>query len=290
MKTNAIIRIIIWSIVIFLLLCTLGSSLLYRQYRMESVLAATEVPADYDLVEAPDQYQAFDATSIHDLDIQWAAGKIIILSDPDVDGIYVREAEPLEEKYRMECTQKGDTLTIAFCKDIRSGLGFSIGKEVYKDLTIHVPTDWHCDSLEIDAAASNLEVYSLTIGEVDFDGASGVCEFADCQVGSLDVDTASGDIHFSGNLKELDMDAASASFYGKLETTPERVDLDSMSGNLELRLPEDAGFTVRIDGMSSKFRSDFTTTARNGSYICGDGRCLIQVDAMSGDVTILKLN
>ena len=40
--------------------------------------------------------------------------------------------------------------------------------------------------------------------------------------------------------------------------------------------------------MSGNFDSDFTTTQRNGNYVAGDGRCHIEVDAMSGDVTIRK--
>ena len=53
-------------------------------------------------------------------------------------------------------------------------------------------------------------------------------------------------------------------------------------------LPEDAGFTVKLDTMSGDFESDFDTTLRNDSYVAGNGRCRIDVDAMSGDVTIRK--
>ena len=64
--------------------------------------------------------------------------------------------------------------------------------------------------------------------------------------------------------------------------------MDSMSGDLTLTLPEDAGFTVSLDAMSSDFSSDFPTVKKNKSYVCGDGHCKIEVSAMSGDVAILK--
>ena len=64
--------------------------------------------------------------------------------------------------------------------------------------------------------------------------------------------------------------------------------MDSMSGGLTLTLPEDAGFTVGLDAMSSDFSSDFPTVKKNKSYVCGDGHCKIDMSAMSGDVSILK--
>ena len=52
--------------------------------------------------------------------------------------------------------------------------------------------------------------------------------------------------------------------------------------------PDFAGFTVTMDAMSSDFITDFDTTVRNGSYVCGDGHCRIDMDAMSGDVYIRR--
>ena len=145
-----------------------------------------------------------------------------------------------------------------------------------------------CDSLELDTASTDLTVRDMIIREMEIDSASGTAKFENCTVSSLDVDTASGDVTFSGSLNELDFEAASASFTGVLENVPDKVKMDSMSGDLALTLPEDAGFTVSLDAMSSDFSSDFPTVKKNKSYVCGDGHCKIDVDAMSGDVSILK--
>ena len=153
---------------------------------------------------------------------------------------------------------------------------------------MEVPIDWHCDSLEIDAAAASLEVTGLNAEEVEFDGASGRCVFDNCSVEKLDLDTASGDVHFSGSLNQLDCDSASANILLELDNVPRSIDLDTASGDLEVILPADAGFTVTLDAMSSEFQSDFDTVSRNGSYVAGNGRCRIDVDAMSGDVTVRK--
>ena len=167
-------------------------------------------------------------------------------------------------------------------------MGLLTGKQS-KDLIIQVPLDWQCDSLEMDAASASLTVKELTIREMEFDGASGSCVFDSCTVETLDLDTASGNVHFTGSLQQLECDAASADIVLELTNVPRSLDMDTASGDLDVTLPADAGFTVTLDTLSGDFESDFETTMRAGSYVAGNGRCRIDVDAMSGDVIIRKI-
>ncbi len=64
--------------------------------------------------------------------------------------------------------------------------------------------------------------------------------------------------------------------------------MDSMSGDLNLTLPQDTGFRLKMDAMSSNFSSEFPTEKENGYHVCGDGRCRIHVSAMSGSVNIYQ--
>lgn len=230
----------------------------------------------------------FSASEISKLEIEWVAGEILIQTS-DSDQIKVREDGFTDEKYAMVMKHTGNTLKIQFCEEgIASYFGVNTRTDLTKDLTITVPRDWICESLEIECASATVEVNDLTIREVEFDGASGTCKFENCTVDEMDIDTTSGDIRFIGSLNILDCDAASASIYAVLSNTPSRLDMDTMSGDLDITLPADAGFTVTMDGMSSDFSSDFETTIKNGNQVCGDGRCRISIDAMSGDVTIRK--
>ena len=301
MKTNAIIRIIIWSIVIVLLLgilVTVGMFGLYR-YDVETVVnnvavdrgelkLEEELPAATAIISLEDTF-SMPADEINEIEINWAAGSILIMPY-DVEDIEISESDVSDPKYVMECYQKGKKLIINFSDENRYNFGFgiTINDNLSKDLTILVPRDWELDTLEIDAASAKLEVCDMTIQDVEIDTASGVCEFENCNVDTIDIDTASGDVKFVGSLNILDCDAASANIVAILSNTPSRMDLDSMSGDLDITLPEDCGFTVSNEGLSSDFSSDFPTTQKNGNHVYGDGSCRIDVDAMSGDVTIRK--
>lgn len=225
--------------------------------------------------------------AIREIKIEWISGSVTI-EPGDVQEITFLESGNGTDKYEMVWKQSGDELVIQYSKDSSTaGFGLHFG-DGSKDLTVTVPRGWVCDSLELDTASTDLTVRDMIIREMEIDSASGTAKFENCTVSSLDVDTASGDVTFSGSLNELDFEAASASFTGVLENVPNLIKMDSMSGDLTLTLPEGAGFTVSLDAMSSDFSSDFPTVKKNKSYVCGDGHCKIDVDAMSGDVSILK--
>lgn len=302
MRTNAIIRIVIWSLVLVVLT---GSLVLFlfpwlvtdsirgtsSVSHVEAAPLATEVTMETPVqILSNEEKLTVPANSIREIEIEWAAGNILI-QPSDVDTITISESDVEDAKYAMVWKQKNDKLSILFCEEnLISGLGINLGADLTKDLYIYVPLGWECASLEIDAASATVEVYDLTIRELDFDGASGTCDLENCTISDLDIDTASGDVTYSGSLDALDFDAASASFYGDFTNTPSRIDMDGMSGKLDISLPEDTGFTLSMDGMSCHFSSEFETSSssKNKTLIHGDGRCRIKVDGMSCDVTIRK--
>ena len=296
MKTNAIIRIIVWSLVLLILINILGGFLIrgfyldnYSIFSPKSGAHPTEETFAPDVPLSNEEILSIDPASIRELEIEWAAGDILIQTD-DVEQITIQESDVDDEKHTMVYSINRQKLTVRYRKEpVRVGIGASINAEISKDLYITVPNDWNCENLEIDAAAASVKMNNMTIREVDFDGASGTFTINNCNIRALDIDTASADVHFSGTLDTLDFDAASASFIAVLYNTPNRMDMDGMSGSLDLTLPEDCGYSVTMDGISSHFSTDFKeTTFRNDAHIYGNGSCRIDVDGMSCDVIIRK--
>lgn len=229
-----------------------------------------------------------NTTPIHGIEIDWVAGDIQIQT-ADVDSILVDVSQEQVDKPVVISVDEGE-LQLQYCqkKQMNSLIGMHLNEKEFKNLTITVPRDWICRDLDIDAAAANLVVNDMRIGEVNFDSATGICDFNECQISQLELETASGDVFFSGELQELDGDAVSANITAILYNTPRSIEVDSMSGNLEVTLPEDTGFQLRLQAMSSNWVSDFETEARNGAYFHGDGKCRITVNAFSGQVILRK--
>lgn len=284
MKRNAIIRILLYSIAIFLLVGILASGLLLNTFIVNTDWSSVFHSEWYNTTGEQASAGFVSADEVKDIKIEWAAGSISIVPGV-IDNILFSETQDLKEEDRMVFAQQGDTLIIRFT-NIRANFGVSI--DAPKDLIITVPQNWTGQELEIDAASASVYVTGLTFDTVDFDGASGNFRFEDCNVGTLDIDTASGDIHYSGTLQELDCDAVSASCTLALTNAPRSIDADMASGDLALTLPWDCGFSLKLDTLSGVFTSDFLTSTQNGKYIYRDGRCRINISVMSGDVNIKK--
>lgn len=292
MKTNAIVRIVLFSIAILVLLSILGAGLAFNLFALDTdSFIVYNGSTSQDLPLASDDHGtsgAVKADQIKNIDIEWVSGSIQIKQEGNADEITISESGTGDEKYRMVYRQDGDTLEIQYCKDSISFSSFSVNMNLSKDLVIIVPEGWQIKSVDIETASAELEVTGMTIDKIDFEGASGSCQFQNCTVGTLDMDTASGDIYFTGALNTLDFDGASGDLTLELTNTPSRIDLDTASGDLTMTLPEDCGFTANIDGLSYRFSTDFSTTASNRGHVYGDGRCAINVSTMSGDLTIRK--
>lgn len=286
MKTNAIIRIVLFSLAILILLGILVAVVGFNMYVVNGRVRFD----NQERVEVPAEIINKNVLSseIQNLDIEWVAGSITIQKDENVTDIQITEMTPVDTKYQTICKQSGQTLKIQFCEETITFPSFGVNIDVSKDLVITVPAGWTCNKIDIDAAATEVEIHGLTINEFDFDGASGELTLDNCNIDVLDIDTASGDVEFTGTLKELEFDAASARFDGEFYECPNKLDLDAMSGDLTLVLPEYCGFDLKLDTMSGSFDSDFDFNTMGASYKSGDGACKIKVSAMSGDVSILK--
>lgn len=301
MKANAIIRIVCFTLVILILLGIMGSVLMARSFFIdvrdsgiiEVVDEVLNVQESGDIrIDGSGYRGESDASQIHDIKIEWVAGAIIV-QPGDTNTIQFEESAVSNPKHQMVVKHSGDKLTLKFCEEnvMNWGIGAKINPNIAKDLVITVPRNWHCDTLEIDTASARVEISNLQINDVDFDGASGKLTLDNCDIVDLDIDTASGDVEFIGTLKDLDFDAASAKFSGEFYQMPNHLNLDAMSGDMEIILPDYCYFTCELDTMSGNFDTDFAITQnKNGVYIYGNKNdaCHIKISAMSSDVSIRK--
>ena len=295
MKRNAIARIILWSIVLLVLLALFfalfyvpGSFFLKRESKPEAAKIPVPVTEQHDNSQFHRNVVNVVPSQIREIAVEWAAGSIRILPK-DITEIHITEESTTQSQKPMVWKVRDGKLSIQYAEHKKISLGIDTQwDEISKDLLIEVPKDWQCDSMEVTAAAASLEVKDLTIREMEFDGASGNCVFDNCTVETLDLDTASGNVHFTGSLEQMDCDAASADILLELSNNPRSLDMDTASGDLDVTLPADAGFTVTLDTLSGDFESDFDTTMHGERYVAGNGSCRIDVDAMSGDVTVRK--
>lgn len=295
MKRNAIVRVVLFSILAIFLTFALIGGISRKSFRdqyslsvQERIEPTVERPPDVAMPESELPVlnsENFSPKEIQSLEISWVSGKITIEAR-DTDTITIAE-EASGSQRPMIAKKSGSRLIVECCED-SSPVFFNLGGLGDKNLYITVPLDWECEELAIDAASADALVTALTARKVEVDTASGAYVFRDCQVDSLDMDTASGGLEFSGTLNTLDLDSASAGAKLTLSNQPKSIQMDSASGDLNLTLPEDCGFTVMLDTLSGSCSTEQDTVKRDEKLIHGDGACKIEVDGLSSSVHIRK--
>lgn len=259
MKTNAIVRIVLYSLVLALLMGILAAGLCLDL--SDFVISGGEA-LENDLGAG----FSVNAERISKVSIDWAAGSIVLRAgEPQgAEGDITVMPNGFDERYPITFEFDGDTLKLSYTN---TSVGIFTGSIPEKDLIIWVPENWICQKFEIDGAAVELTVENVDIGTLDIDGAACIVEL-------------------QGVVDTIDCDGAACELTLECASVPSSIDLDGASCVLDLTLPEDCGFRVNMDGLGCSFNSDLPYTVSNGEYLYGDHSCRITADGLSCEVTV----
>jgi DUF4097 and DUF4098 domain-containing protein YvlB len=186
--------------------------------------------------------------------------------------------------------------------------GFRALPNLNKQLTVLLPETLRLDDLKISVASGEVEADGINADEIHLQSASG--RIALRQVGhaekirvetasggvavaagdadSLKINTASGQVIVNAiQADEVSVNTASGAVTLQFADAPDRIDADSVSGNVTIRLPREAGFTADVDSLSGVVRCQQDADRRgDDTYVYGNGRCRIEADTVSGNLLV----
>lgn len=251
MKTGAIIRIVIFS-VLFLILLGL----------LIGVLCISPLVSNTPSGEQVTVQRSVEADEFSKLEIDWAAGSVKIMTGYSED-IIIKETKDTNNPYAMVTELDGNTLKISYAESISFHLGSLSGK----DLIILVPSSWNCRALEIDGAALDINISGLTADYIELNGAA-------------------TKLNFSGSFDELECSGAAAELNIKCTKSPKSVTVDGAACKVGLSLPKTCGFVVDTDGLAIDFNSSCDYTKNGNTYTYGNENCEIDVSGLGCKITV----
>ena len=264
-KRNAVIRIVVCAIIIAALI-----SVLMAGIRGHVGFPFISINFGGNSYSNADKYTSGDITysadSLDELYIDWVSGDIQIeVYEGDVIDIYETESEKLSKEDRVHSYFEDGVLRIQYRKAAAWGFSF---REMNKDLHIRIPrklndADKILDEMSIDNVSAN-----ITINDIHVD--------------NYHVDTVSGDVTFTGNLRQLNIEAVSGSSYITSGVTPENINTDTVSGEVTLTVPADSKFAIDFDSVSGDLTNAFPT-------LSDDKENEWEFESVSGDVSIQSL-
>lgn len=148
-------------------------------------------------------------------------------------------------------------------------------------------------SVEVDTGSGSVEVDDVRGESVLVDTGSGSVRGSGIQSRSLHVDTGSGGIELARvAAADVVLDTGSGRIEVDLLEDVERLDVDTGSGSVTVRVPTTVGAEVEVDTGSGGIDLDVPVEVRSvrRNYLLGslgDGRGSIRIDTGSGSVSII---
>lgn len=289
MKRNAVIRIILYSLVVLILGFILFINLFAffpnrhtapteRSYAQSMPVSVTQ-PVDATVADDSGIHEEF--LPVNRIEINWAAGSITLMPE-NIGNFEITERVVSGNPKPMRTVVKDGKLILDYSDEV----GLSVKALGSKDLTVLVPMNWMGTKLKINAASASVDLQRLRIGDVEINTASGNCNSSECDFDKLEVNAASADVSFTGHLRDFECEGVSGNAYLTLDSAPQKISMESVSGQLYLNLPEGCGFTVERESLSGKFSCDVATNQLGGHHIYGDGTCRIELEGLSTALNI----
>lgn len=213
------------------------------------------------------------------VELDWIAGQITVqLWDEDT----VSVSESGSGKHPMKWQLENGRLTVRYCE---TGIAANLEQ---KDLLVQLPRDADHLQLSISTVSASADLACGALQSLRFDSTSGDLT-GEAQCGSFAADTTSGNVNFSGAAGEAELDTVSGMFSMNLTDTLRELSFDSVSGDLELTLPETLGFEVEWDTVSGEFRHEHSLQRSDDdgwSFYGSSGFAEIEIDTTSGDAQL----
>jgi lia operon protein LiaG len=148
--------------------------------------------------------------------------------------------------------------------------------------------------VDVDTGSGRVDISGVRGESLRLDTGSGGVNGAGIQVAKLTVDTGSGSVELDDvTASDVGVDTGSGHVSIDLRSDIERLDIDTGSGGVVVRLPEDTGAEVYVETGSGGIRSELPIELMHKDRDSmhgriGDGRGRIHIETGSGGVRLLK--
>ena len=101
------------------------------------------------------------------------------------------------------------------------------------------------------------------------------------------MDSVSGRVEFSGSFDSAEVGTTSGDVQLRTDSCPEELEIETVSGSVQLTLPESSEFRLETDTVSGELTCDFPMIyTGNGEYVASSGKNEFSIETTSGDIAL----
>ena len=209
----------------------------------------------------------FAASEVDDLSIDWLSDSVTI------------EVYDGEELVISETSDKAlnDSTTMYYYLNAKGTLNINYGKPGVrlkgencpnKHLLVRVPQTMRLEDVEVNGLGHHLVMNGVRCEGLELNAVSDKITLNECEVDNIEINSVTANVEAT---------------FSKM---PKEMELNNVSGETVLWVPEDAGITLEMEGMMSDFHSQLPVVSKWNKKIIGNGACKIECNSVSGELDI----
>ena len=281
MKSAAIFKIIVWSLVtVFLIGFLITIAVSGAGFGgMPFSIDLSRIGGEVELVRE----QEFSADDIESLYLKWASASVYI-TPTDGDKIIVTEKASgnITEDELLQISERDGTLFMEQGTQRRRFFVFNFGRRVVNEIRL---PEKDYNKIITRLTSGKIEMNDLVFETVDAEMTSGLLDFRGLSSENIIIDITSGKAEISGSFSDINAKMTSGLLDIETDTAPENLRVDLTSGKGIVTIPDNEGFIVGVNKTSGVFSTNFNLDEFN-RYGTGDRQYSIKMT--SGKVELLK--
>jgi lia operon protein LiaG len=299
-------------IALLLVVISIGFSLISAKIHGTSMFESYKGASSISGEGSIDEIKEFDINSISKVFVDTVSSDInIILSkDNNIKIHFHGTTSEMSGAPKLETSQSGDELEISikYPKQIMSLFNFSLDTK----LDIYIPESYkksmsietvsgevsidkvQTENFKVHTTSGDVDIKSLVANITDFNSVSGSINIKDLSSKSSGFKTTSGDIKIEAITGDIKARSVSGSIKALYKEFNNDIDAETVSGDVDLNLPQDSQFKVDFSTTSGELDNDFPIVMtgkvdkRDIKGTVGNGEKTIRIKTVSGDAAINK--
>ena len=145
----------------------------------------------------------------------------------------------------------------------------------------------NAQNLQISSVSGAISLFEAESDTLNITSTSGEIKIGQTSVDEMKVKNVSGAIDMEAVTDQLAATTVSGEIKMNSLHCPQQADFNTVSGDIAVALPQDAGFAVNFNSISGSFSNDFLHQRRGDEFVTGDGNARLHFSTTSGSVQIL---
>jgi lia operon protein LiaG len=299
-------------ITLLLVLISIGFALIAAKIQGKDILKPDKVVSVSKGKGSIEEIKEFDIKDINKIFVDSVSTdvNIILSKDKNIKAHLHGTTSEISRAPKLEASLNGDKLEISvkYPKNIMSLVNFSLNTK----LDVYIPENYkksmdietvsggisidklEADSFRIHTTSGDLKINSIVASTTDFSSVSGTINIKELLSKSSGFETTSGDIKIEAITGDIKANSVSGSITAVYKAFNNEVKAETVSGDVDLSLPQASEFKVDFSTTSGELDNDFPLVItgkvekREVKGTVGNGQKTIRIETTSGDATINK--